>query len=299
MRNDSFNLKITLFLIQHSLILRTFATESNSEEMKKAMMYLLLALGIIIAVVFVSGAVMGFAAGFIDGYNEAHPGTTQTSSLIVCSGVVFALLACAILNWVFLHFRFASYTGGRMPKEARWRVLPLLMLVMGGLALVYSIMYNPLVPYDGTLNTESDQTVRDYYLMIKNNPLYSLPMLVLVEGTADLILFGAVLREILEWKHKPEIIIPVFAGLMGLFSGFSNMVMLILPSMMVAMVEAWTYECTRSVIPVIIGDAFFWIVMICLLGVPLSGWFFLIAAVIIVPSVYFLIKAMDSFKPID
>ena len=187
--------------------------------MKKAMMYLLLALGIIIAVVFVSGAVMGFAAGFIDGYNEAHPDTTQASSLIVCSGVVFALLACAILNWVFLHFRFASYTGGRMPKEASWRVLPLLMLVMGGMALVYSIMYNPLIPYDGTLNTESDQNVRDYYLMIKNNPLFSLPMLVLVEGTADLILFGAVLREILEWKHKPEIIIPVFAGLMGLFSG--------------------------------------------------------------------------------
>lgn len=267
--------------------------------MRKAIMYLLLALGIVIAMIFVSGAVMGFAAGVIDGFNGDHSGTTRASSLYVAIGLLLVVVACVILNWVFLQFRFASYAGGRMPKEATWRVYSLLMLAMGGLALLYATMYNPLLPYDGTLNTESDETIRAYYLWIKENPLLSLPLLVFVEATADLILFGAVLREVLEWKHKPEIIIPVFAGIMGLFSGFSNMIMLMIPSMMVALVESWTYECTRSVIPVIIGDAFFWIVLLCLFGVPLSGWFFLVSVAIIIPSAYFLMKAMDSFKPID
>lgn len=286
---------MVLFTISPYLCTR----KEKQSEMKKAIMYLLLALGIIVAVVFVNGALMGFVAGFIDGYNESKPGTIQTSSLVVCTAVVLVLTACAVLNGVFLRFRFASYSGGRMPKEVRWRVYPLLMLVMGGLATIYAIMYNPLLPYDGTMTTESDEAVRTYYRWIKENPLFSLPLLVLVEATADLVIFGAVLREILEWKHKPEIIIPIFAAVFGILSGFSNMAMLIIPSMMIALVEAWTYECTRSVIPVIIADTFFWLVMICLLGVSLSGWFYLLAAVIIVPSVFFLMKAMDSFKPID
>lgn len=267
--------------------------------MKKALMYLFLALGIIVAVVLVCGAVMGFVAGFIDGYNESNPGTTQTSSLVVTSATVFILIACAVLNWVFLHFRFATYAGGRMPKEARWRVLPLLMLCMGGVALLYGTMYNPLLPYDGTLTTESDEAVRSYYLWMKENPLLSLPLLVLLEGTADLIIFGAVLRELLEWKHKPEIIIPIFAAVFGIFTGISSMVMLMIPSMMAALVESWTYECTRSVVPVIIGDTFFWIVLLCLFGVALPWWCFLLATAIILPSGYFLMKSMDSFKPID
>ena len=267
--------------------------------MKKALMYLLLAVGIIVAVVLVCGAVMGFVAGFIDGYNESHPGTTHTSNLVVSSATVFILTSSAVLNWVFLHFRFATYAGGRMPKEARWRVLLFLMLCMGGVALLYGTMYNPLLPYDGTLTTESDEAVRSYYLWMKENPLLSLPLLVLVEGTADLIIFGAVLRELLEWKHKPEIIIPIFAALFGLFTASSSMVMLMIPSMMAALVESWTYECTRSVIPVIIGDAFFWIVLLCLYGVALPWWCFLLATAIILPSGYFLMKAMDPFKPID
>ena len=186
-----------------------------------------------------------------------------------------------------------------MPKEARWRVLLLLMLCMGGVALLYGTMYNPLLPYDGTLTTESDEAVRGYYLWMKENPLLSLPLLVLLEGTADLIIFGAVLREILEWKHKPEIVIPIFAAVFGIFTGISSMVMLMIPSMMAALVEAWTYECTRSVIPVIIGDAFFWIVLLCLFGIALPWWCFLLAVAVILPSGYFLMKVMDPFKPID
>lgn len=267
--------------------------------MKKAIMYLLLALGIIVAVVFVSGAVMGFAAGFVDGYNSAETGTTKASSLFVSSSVLLILVACTVLNWVFLSFRFASYTGGRMPKEARWRVYPLLLLAMGGLAMLCAVLYDPLLPYDGTMMTESDETVRNYYHWIKENPLFSLPLMVLLEATVDLILFGAVLREVLEWKHKPEIIIPIFSLVMAAVTGFSGSFMLMIPSLLVAQVEAWTYECTRSVIPVVIGDAFFWVVSICLFGVPLSGWFYLLAAVIIIPSVFFLMKSMDSFKPID
>ena len=262
-------------------------------------MYLLLALGITLGVLFVGGALLGFVAGFIDGYNEAEPGTTSPMGLVSYGGIAMVLVLCGVLNWVFLHFRFASFGGNRMPREASGRVYPLLMLAMGGLALVYILMYNPLLPYDGTLLTEDNEAIRHYYQLIKQYPLVSLPLMILIEGTADLVLFSAVLREVLEWKHKPEVVIPIFAAVMGLFTGFSSMTMLMVPSMMVALVEAWTYECTRSVVPVIIADVFFWVVFICLLGVAVPAWCYFLAVAIIVPSSYFLVKSMAPFKPID
>lgn len=259
--------------------------------MKKAMMYLLLALGIVIAVVLVSGAVVGFAAGFIDGYNEAHPGTTDSKDLILSSGMVVVLLCCAILNIVFLRLRYASYTAGHIPQKIRWRVVVWLVLAMVGLTLVYTMMYNPL--------TDSDDAVRISYAWMKEHPVISMILCVIIEATADLIIFGGVLREILEWKHRPEIVIPVFGAVMGLLSGLFSHPLLIIPGMMIAQLEGYVYEYSRSVIPVIICDGVFWVVMLSLMGITFPWWCLLIAAAMIIPGTLFAIKAMDPFKPID
>ena len=68
--------------------------------MKKAMMYLLLALGITLGVVFVGGATAGFVAGFIDGLNGDKVGTTSSMTYMVGVGSVFIIVLCGIL--VFL-----------------------------------------------------------------------------------------------------------------------------------------------------------------------------------------------------
>ena len=109
--------------------------------MKKALMYLLLALGITLGVVFVGGAVISFSAGFIDGYNESSPGSTDSRTMILSSGMILLLLTCVILNVVFLRLRYASYAVGRVPKEKRWQVVVWLVLAMVGLTMVYSMMY--------------------------------------------------------------------------------------------------------------------------------------------------------------
>ena len=58
--------------------------------MKKALMYLLLASGIFIAVILVYGALMGFVAGFIDGYNGAEPGANIPRNVMYGSlGICF------------------------------------------------------------------------------------------------------------------------------------------------------------------------------------------------------------------
>lgn len=259
--------------------------------MRKAFMYLLLALGIILVVVFVGGAFIGFATGVVDGYNESASGTADPKNMYLSTGMVLVLLVCVILNIVFLRLRYASYAVGRIPKEKRWRVVVWLVLAMAGLALVYCMMWNPL--------TDSDEAARTSYAWLKEHPVISLPILILIEATADLIIFGGVLREILEWKHRPEIVIPVFGAVMGLISGLFSHPLLIIPGMMIAQLEGYVYEYSRSVIPVIVCDGLFWVAMLCMMGFTFPWWCLLIAAAMIIPGTLFAIKTMEPYKPID
>jgi hypothetical protein len=262
-------------------------------------MYLLLALGITLVVLFAGGAAVGFAAGVADGYNEAVPDTTSPLCMMTYSGAIMVVALCAILHWVFLRWGFAKYSLGRIPREKRWQVAVWLMLAMGGLALLSCVVYNPLAEPDGTPLTEPDRLVRDFYLWMKARPLYSVVLIAFVEATGNLIIYGAVLREILEWRHRPQTIIPIFAAIMALISIVMGNAVLAMVSMVMVLIEAWTYECTRSIIPVIAGDIFYWIVFLLLVGTTFSAWYYFLACMIILPSALLLIKTMDPFKPID
>lgn len=259
--------------------------------MRKAIMYLLLALGIVLGVLFVGGAIAGFAAGYIDGFNDNEPGTTSPVSMVIGSGFFILILVCIVMNWVFLRSRFASYGMGRIPRPVLIKSLMWMMLAMGGLAFLSAVVYVP--------TQDPDTTIRETYQWMRSHYLLSMLFIAVVEATADLVLFGAVLREVLDWKHRPEIIIPVFAAIIGLASGLAGEVHLVIPTMMTVVVEGWVYEYSRSVIPVIIGDVFFWAVYLAIMGFTLPWWCFLIAAAIIIPGAYLTIKTMDPYKPID
>ena len=160
-------------------------------------------------------------------------------------------------------------------------------LSAGDISLVYVPTQDP------------DTTVRETYQWMRSHYLLSLLFIAVVEATANLVLYGAVLREVLDWKHRPEIIVPVFAGIIGLVSGLAGEVHLMIPTMMTVVIEGWVYEYSRSVIPVIIGDVFFWAVYLAIMGFTFPWWCFLIAAAIIIPGAYLTIKTMDPYKPID
>ena len=277
-------------MIQHSAFLRTFATEKE-REMKKALMYLLLALGICLVVVFIGGALVGLVSNFIADFNLAASGYTESKDFFVSGGMIVVFLACVILQVVFLRLGYASYNVGRIPKAKRWQVVAWLVPAMAGLALINLLMYNPLA--------DSDEGTRISYYWIKEHPMISLPYLVLIDATGDLILFGAVFREILQWKHIPHVVIPVFAGIISIFSGIFSSPMLFVPAYMLAMLESYVYECSRSVIPVIIADIVFWVTMVCLLGVPIPGWCYFVGCALIIPSAYFVVRTMEPYKPID
>jgi hypothetical protein len=265
-------------------------------------MYLLLALGIVLVVLLVGGAFTGFAAGFIDGFQGNAPGTTDSKSLLTSVGAVGMILCglcCFALHMVFIRFGYASYSVGRIPKEKRWQVVAWLMMAMGGVALLYSFLYNPLAEPDGTLTTAEDETVREAWRLLKENPITTLLLFAAIEATADLVIFGGVLREILEWKHRPQIVIPVFGGIMAILTGLFSNPLLIIPDMMVAMIEGWVYEYSRSIIPVIIGDVFYWVVMLAVMGIALPWWVFIAAGALIIAGAYFTITTMEPYKPID
>jgi hypothetical protein len=53
------------------------------------------------------------------------------------------------------------------------------------------------------------------------------------------------------------------------------------------------------VIPIIIGDVAFWVVTLCLIGIPSSGWWLLIGIILVLPGLYLAVDLMEPYKPID
>ena len=269
--------------------------------MKKALMYLLLAFGITIAVLFVGGALIGFISGFIDGYNEQAPGTTnQFSTHTILFALVLLVVNSIVLHWVFLRMKFASYSLGLTPKEERLKVVLLVMLVMAGLALLFALAYNPMTALETTPETDVDFDTHRFYIWMHEHPFLVMPFIVIIDATCDLVIYGGVLRELLEWKHRPMIVVGAFSLLMGvtyyLFGGGIAEGGLALVTFLL---QGWIYECTRSIVPLIIGDVFYWIIALLVMGIVSPLWAGPLAMMLIVPSLYFLIKTMDTFKPID
>ena len=276
--------------------MRTFAP-----EMRKALMYLLLSLGIILVVLFVSGAVLGFMGDFIEGFIDGFRGDTNVTSpsdFYFAIGMGIFGIACIILQIVFLRMHFASYTMGRMgciPEEKRGKVISKVIgnagMAMFGLALLYCTISDPFF--------SNDETLRESYAWITKHPIPSLIGMVFIEGTADLILYGGIMRELLEWKHRPQIIVPVFGLIIGLLSACFSSPVLAIPSTMAVMFQGYLYDYCRSVVPIIIGDFFYWLIIILFIDLSLPAWFFFIAAVLIVPGAAIALQTMEPYKPID
>ena len=267
-------------------------------------MYLLLAFGISIAVLFVGGALVGFISGFIDGYNEQAPGSTRLiSTYHIILALVLLVVDSIVLHWVFLRMKFASYSLGLTPKSERLKVVLLVMLLMAGLALLFDLAYNPMSAIESTPVTDVDFDTHSFYIWMHEHPFLIMPFIVIIDATCDLVIFGGVLRELLEWKHRPMIVIGVFSLLMGVlyyfFGGSGGGIAEGGLALVTFLIQGWIYECTRSIIPLIIGDVFYWIIALLAMGIVSPIWVGPLAIMLIVPSLYFLMKTMDAFKPID
>lgn len=258
--------------------------------MKKAMMYLLLALGISLVVMFIGGAMVGFIVGFIDGFYGNEVGTTTSMSVMVYAGSASLLLLCIILNWVFLKLGFASYTLGRAPKMARWKVYAYMVFVFASIAIVNNVM--PIQDLD------YNYSIREFVGWMHAHPFYSILLVICIEATANLVIYGAVLREILDWKHRPAVVIPVYAGIMGIFSFFVSQPSFATIGFIIALAEGWIYEYSRSVVPVIIGDVAYWIVILSSIGTS-WGWFAFLPLVVSIFLLACAMKELEPTKPID
>ena len=148
-------------------------------------------------------------------------------------------------------------------------------------------------------NGGSDEFVMESYSWMRQHPIFTILILLFVEATANLVIYGAVLREILEWKHRPFPVVYIFAMIMSLFSLIEGMPSLMTPAFAIALFEAALFEYTTSIITIIIGDVVFWIVMLCLVGLPSSGWAFLVAVPMMGVGGYSAINSMEPYKPID
>lgn len=258
--------------------------------MKKAIMYLLLALGITLVVMFIGGAVVGLIAGFIEGFYGIESRTSLSMNVMVYAGSVSILLLCIVLNWVFLKFGFASYSLGRAPKKARWKVYACMVLFFASIAIL-----NNAMPTQGA---KSGISILESMGWMKSRPVFSILVIIIVEATANLIIYGAVLREILDWKHRPVVVIPVYACIMGIFSIFVSQLSFATIGFIIALAEGWIYEYSRSVIPVIVGDVAYWIVVLSMVGTS-WGWLAFVPVIVVLPALVYAMKVLEPTKPID
>ena len=258
--------------------------------MKKAMMYLLLALGITLVVIFIGGAMLGLIAGFIDGFYGNEVGTTTSMSVIVYAGSASILLLCIILNWVFLKLGFASYTLGRAPKKSRLKVYVCMVIFFATIAILNNAMPSQELFWG--------DSVQESIGWMRSHPVYSILLIVIIEATANLVIYGAVLREILDWKHRPVVIIPIYAGVMGVFSILVSQTSFATIGFIIALAEGWIYEYSRSVVPVIIGDVAYWIVILSSIGTS-WGWFAFLPLVATIYLLVYAMKELEPTKPID
>ena len=133
---------------------------------------------------------------------------------------------------------------------------------------------------------------------MRSHPVYSILLIVIIEATANLVIYGAVLREILDWKHRPVVIIPFYAGVMGVFSILVSQTSFATIGFIIALAEGWIYEYSRSVVPVIIGDVAYWIVILSSIGTS-WGWFAFLPLVATIYLLVYAMKELEPTKPID
>ena len=267
--------------------------------MKKALMYLLLAFGITVAVLFVGGAVGGFIAGFVDGFNDAPAGTSSPAMYAGVIAVVLVTLWTVAVQWTFLSNRFASYSLGLIPRDRLWLVSLMAFLAFLGLNMLERILYDPLA--------DSNPESMEIWQWIATHRWQAALLLIPVDVTYMLVLYGAVFREIVEWKPNasPQMLniffslavtVPVFVIAFPMGTGLTRTMLVFFMSVQIA---SMTYLCTRSVLPILIGSTLADVLTFVFIDIHLTGWYFIPAAILMIVCAWGVWKTTETFRPID
>ena len=262
-------------------------------------MYLLLAFGITLGVLFVGGALGGFIAGFVDGFSDAEMGSSSPSQYVAIVAVVLVVLWTVAMQWTFLANGFASYTLGLIPKNRLWSVTLMTFLAFVGFNMLEMVIYNPLA--------DSDPESQEIWQWIATHRWQSILLLIPVDVTYMLVFYGAIFREIAEWKPNVEpnilmsafgaaVVFPLFAVV---FFVDTDLVRSMLPTFMSIQVACMAYLCTRSVVPVLIGSTLADVLAFAFIDVSLNGWFFFVAAALLLIGGWGTWKATEGYRPID
>ena len=269
-----FNLKITFLFVYIKYFGINFALR-NKLRMNKALLYILLFIGISLGVFLAGGLLAGILVSVADRSHDLSQNDSGNFHTFATGGLAIILVWGAVQHYVFLRNGYASYTMGRLDKSTLWKMALAATMGLMGLKILERMM----------ISYSQDADFMEFYGWLNQNPLLTLVLFITIIVTTDLVIFGGIFREINDHFHKPMVTIPVAAGVCGILLGLDSGVQGMLLSFLSFLFGFWIYECTRSILPIVIGDTIACFYELVPVSWCANGWLSIPAIVLILCSI--------------
>ena len=247
--------------------------------MNKALLYILLFVGISFVVFFAGGLLAGV---FVNLSERHHDLPKSDIHAIAMTSLVIVTLWGAIQHVVFLKFGYADYSMGRLNKTQLWKMTLAAFMVFLGLKMLDRLL----------ISVGDDTDVLAFYDWMHLHPVASMTLLIIINVTLDLVIIGGIFREINDHYRKPAITIPIAAGVFGLITGLISGGQGTVLYFLFFLIAFWIYECTHSVLPIVIGDMLTCFYELVPDSFCTNGWIFIPASILILVSALAVFRIM-------
>lgn len=244
--------------------------------MKKAFLYLLLLAGVSLAMIL--GGV------FFYGLVTNSPwfgrlGITKGDTLVYNMLLWYVLWAVG-LGWLFIHNRWASFSLGNLRGSRLWACLLLSSLVSLSGEVLSFVVRNGLEP-----PTETYLATMQLY---QSHPFMTLAILVVMYCVGQLVLLGAVLRQLAVSMRRQWLALLLVSLLTAWvqLQDWPYGISVFLFATLLGMFQGWLYLRTRSIWPAVAGGVVADYLLWMLLGYAPAAWLALVALVVLPLSLY-------------
>ena len=244
--------------------------------MKKAFLYILLLAGVSLAMIL--------CGVFFYGLVTNSPwfdllGITKGDALVYNMALWYVLWAI-VVGWIFIRNHWASFTLGNLQGSRLWACLLLSATVSLACEIVSFVVRYGLDP--------PSETYLETLHLYQSHPFMTLSILVVMYCVGQLVLLGAVLRELAAGMRRRWVALLLVSLLTAWvqLQDWPYGITIFLFATVLGMFHGWLYLRTRSVWPAVVSGVVTDYLLWMLLGYWPAAWLALVSLVVLPPSLY-------------